>query len=69
MQPTVAALATDPIGADRQLGVYSGVASLHDMPAISVPAGQADGGHFGVTIGSRPFGDQTAFDVARLLVP
>jgi allophanate hydrolase len=66
-QPTLADVAADPIGADRRLGVFTGCATLFDLAAVAVPAGRADGGHFGVSVLAEAFHDRVALDVARRL--
>ncbi len=66
-QPTIAQVTADPIGENSRLGVYTNFANLLDLCAVSVPAGEADGGCFGVTIFAPAFADAVAADVARLL--
>jgi allophanate hydrolase len=65
--PTLADVAADPIGVNRELGTYTNFVNLLDMVAIAVPAGTADGGPFGVSVITRAFEDQVAFDVAAML--
>ena len=67
-QPTIAAVEADPIGANAKLGVYTNCANLLDLCAVAVPAGEADGGQFGVQILAPAFNDVVAADVASLLV-
>jgi allophanate hydrolase len=66
-QPTIAAVAADPIGANSRLGIYTNFANLFDLCGVAVPAGQADGGQFGVTVLARAFADRVAADVATLV--
>jgi allophanate hydrolase len=66
-QPTIAAVQADPVGANSRLGIYTNFANLFDMGAVAVPAGRADGGHFGVTVLTPAFADRVAVDVAGLL--
>jgi allophanate hydrolase len=66
-QPTIAQVVADPIGENSRLGVYTNCANLLDLCAVSVPAGEADGGCFGVTVFAPAFADPVAADVARLL--
>jgi allophanate hydrolase len=66
-QPTIAAVADDPIGANSRLGVYTNFCNLLGMCAVAVPAGEADGGSFGVTFFGRPFADRVVADVAGML--
>jgi allophanate hydrolase len=65
--PTLAAVAADPIALNRRLGAYCSFANPFDVCAVAVPAGEAGGGPFGVTVFARPFQDAVAADVARLL--
>lgn len=66
--PTIAAVQADPVGVNRRLGTYTNFVNLLDLAAVAVPAGEADGGPFGVTVVARAFDDQLALDlVARLL--
>ncbi|WP_298227213.1 allophanate hydrolase [Gryllotalpicola sp.] len=66
--PTFDEVAADPIGVNSRLGTYSNFVNLLDMCAVSVPAGEADGGPFGVTVIARSFQDQIALDIAALVV-
>jgi allophanate hydrolase len=63
-QPTLAEVATDPIGANSRLGIYTNFCNLLDMSALAIPAGSADGGNFGVTLFAPAFGDMVLADVA-----
>ncbi|HEV7752654.1 MAG TPA: allophanate hydrolase [Baekduia sp.] len=66
-QPTIAAVAADPIGVNSRLGIYTNFANLFDLCGVAIPAGQADGGEFGVTVLARAFADRVAADVAALV--
>ncbi|HWI74030.1 MAG TPA: allophanate hydrolase, partial [Baekduia sp.] len=66
-QPTIAAVADDPIGANSRLGIYTNFCNLFDMTAVAVPAGEADGGRFGVMVLAPAFADRVAVDVAGML--
>jgi len=66
-QPTIAAVAADPVGANSRLGIYTNFCNLFDLCAVAVPAGRADGGEFGVMVLARAFADRVAVDVAALL--
>ena len=68
-QPTLAAVAADPIGENTKLGRYTSAVNLLDLSAVSVPAGTADGGQFGVSVIAPAFADRVAAGVARLLSP
>ncbi len=66
-QPTLEAVAADPVGVNSRLGTYTNFCNLFDLSAASVPAGRAGEAEFGVTVLARPFADRIACDVARLL--
>lgn len=66
--PTVAQVAADPMGVNRRLGTYTNFVNLLDLAAVAVPAGEADGGPFGVTVLARAFDDQLALDLAARLL-
>ncbi|HEY6796920.1 MAG TPA: allophanate hydrolase [Kineosporiaceae bacterium] len=66
-QPTIAEVAADPVGANARLGLWSTCANLLDLAAVAVPAGEADGGCFGVTVYAPAFADAVAADLAALL--
>jgi allophanate hydrolase len=67
-QPTLAEVASDPLGINTQLGTYTSFCNLLDMCAVAVPAGQADGGCFGVSVLAPAFHDRVAAELARRLV-
>jgi allophanate hydrolase len=66
-QPTIAEVAADPVGVNSRLGIYTNFCNLFDLCAVAVPAGQADGGEFGVMVLARAFADRVAVDVAALI--
>ncbi len=66
--PTIAAVQADPVAINRRLGTYTNFVNLLDLAAVAIPAGQADGGPFGVTLVSRAFDDQLALDLAARLL-
>ena len=66
--PTIAAVQADPVAINRRLGTYTNFVNLLDMAAVAIPAGEADGGPFGVTVLSRAFDDQLALDLAARLL-
>jgi allophanate hydrolase len=66
-QPTIAAVAADPVRTNRRLGIYTNFCNLFDMAAVAVPAGTADGGRFGVMVLAPAFADRVAVDVAGML--
>lgn len=65
--PTIAAVAADPIGINRRLGTFTNFANLLDMAAMAVPAGEADGGPFGVMVVVPRLQDHVALDIAARL--
>ena len=65
--PTLLEVAADPLGVNASLGIYTNFVNLFDMCAIAVPAGEADGGPFGVTVIGRAFADHLVADVGRML--
>lgn len=67
--PTIAAVQADPVAINRRLGTYTNFVNLLDMAAVAIPAGEADGGPFGITVLSRAFDDQLALDLAARLLP
>ncbi|HVW46090.1 MAG TPA: allophanate hydrolase [Solirubrobacterales bacterium] len=67
-QPTIAAVEADPIGENAKLGAYTNCCNLLDLCAVAVPAGEADGGQFGVTLLAPAFHDAVAAGVASLLL-
>jgi allophanate hydrolase len=67
-QPKIAAVEADPIGENAKLGVYTSCANLLDLCAVAVPAGEADGGQFGVQVLAPAFHDAVAVGIASLLV-
>jgi allophanate hydrolase len=67
-QPTIATVEANPIGENAKLGAYTTNTNLLDLCAVAVPAGEADGGQFGVQILAPAFHDAVAADVAALLL-
>ncbi len=65
--PSLTEVAADPIGVNSRLGTFTNFVNLLDFSAVAVPAGEADGGPFGVTVIARAFADRVAADVAALL--
>jgi allophanate hydrolase len=57
-------VAADPIAVNARLGRYSTFGNLLDLCGYSVPAGEADGGCFGVTLLAPAFHDQVVADLA-----
>jgi allophanate hydrolase len=64
-QPTIAEVAADPVGVNAELGPYTSFVNLLDLCAIAVPAGEADGGQFGVSLVAPAFGDLVVAALAR----
>ena len=65
--PTITEVADDPVGVNSRMGLFTNFVNLLDMAAVSVPAGEVDGGLFGVSVIARTFDDQLAIDVAATL--
>ena len=65
--PSIADVTADPITVNSRLGTYTNFVNLLDMAAVAVPAGEADGGRFGVSVVVRAFDDQVAIDIAGLV--
>ncbi|KAB8167995.1 allophanate hydrolase [Streptomyces sp. 3MP-14] len=65
--PTLAEVAADPVGVNSRLGTFTNFVNLLDLSAVAVPAGEVDGGPFGVTVIARGFADRVAADVAAAL--
>jgi allophanate hydrolase len=66
-QPTLAEVEADPVGANSRLGIYTNFCNLFDLCAVAVPAGEADGGCFGVTVLAPANHDRVAADLAALV--
>jgi allophanate hydrolase len=66
-QPTIAEVGADPVGVNARLGTYTNFCNLLDLCAVAMPAGEADGGQFGVTVMARAGADRVAAGVARML--
>jgi allophanate hydrolase len=67
-QPTFAQVASDPIQVNSGLGTYTNAVNLADLCAVAIPAGQADGGNFGVSLVGRAFHDQVLADLAARIL-
>jgi allophanate hydrolase len=65
--PSIAEVQADPVRVNSRLGTYTNFVNLLDMCAVAVPAGNADGSPFGVSVIARCFDDQVAIDIAALL--
>ncbi|MFD5787538.1 allophanate hydrolase [Streptomyces sp. NPDC127037] len=64
--PDIAEVLADPVAVNSRLGTYTNFVNLLDMAAVAVPAGEADGSPFGVSVVTRAFEDQPALDIAAL---
>jgi len=64
-QPTLAAVAADPIGVNATLGEFTTFCNLLDLAAVAVPAGEVDGGCFSISLVVPAFHDRIAADLAR----
>ncbi|MFD5521751.1 allophanate hydrolase [Streptomyces sp. NPDC127066] len=68
--PTLAEVATDPLGANARLGRFTNSTNLFDLAAVAVPAGRTPaGGPFGVMLIGPAFTDERLARIARLLEP
>ncbi|CAL9472227.1 Allophanate hydrolase [Nocardiopsis dassonvillei] len=65
--PTLAEVAADPVGVNSRLGTYTNFVNLLDLAAVAVPAGEAGGRPFGVSLVTGAFQDQVALDLAGAL--
>ncbi|RJQ82017.1 allophanate hydrolase [Pseudonocardiaceae bacterium YIM PH 21723] len=65
--PTLAEVAADPVGTNSRMGTYTNFVNLLDLCAIAVPAGEANGSPFGVSVIAGAFGDQVAADIGALI--
>jgi allophanate hydrolase len=63
-QPTLAEVAANPLAVNRELGAFTNFVNLLDLSAIAIPAGECDGGHFGITLIGPAFADQVLADLA-----
>jgi allophanate hydrolase len=66
-QPTIDEVAAEPITINSRLGVYTSFCNMLELCAVAAPAGQADGGCFGVTVFAPAWHDRVAADLARRL--
>jgi allophanate hydrolase len=64
-QPTLAEVAADPVGVNRRVGTFTTFANLLDLCAYAIPAGEADGGHFGVSVLAAAGRDAAVAALAR----
>ena len=67
-QPKIAEVARDPLGVVRRLGTYTTHCNVLRMCAVALPAGDADGGHFGITLYAPAGEDERLARVAAKLV-
>ncbi|NJC83878.1 allophanate hydrolase [Planosporangium mesophilum] len=63
--PTLAEVASDPVGVNARLGTYTNMVNLLDLCAVAVPAGHRDDGlPFGVQLIAPAFADRPLLDLA-----
>ncbi|MGW1619523.1 allophanate hydrolase [Streptomyces sp. NPDC002172] len=67
--PTLAEVASDPLGANARLGRFTNSTNLFDLAALAVPAGEVDGLPFGVMLIGPAFTDTRLATIARALEP
>lgn len=65
--PTLAEVATDPVGVNSRLGRFTTFTNLLDYCCVSVPVGAVDGLPFGVSCHGPAWTDAVQADVARLI--
>jgi allophanate hydrolase len=65
--PTLAEVASDPVGRNARLGRYTSFVNLLDYCAVSVPAGEVDGLPFGVSLIGPAWSDVVQADLAVLV--
>ncbi|MGW0413702.1 allophanate hydrolase [Streptomyces collinus] len=65
--PTLAEVATDPLGVNARLGRFTNSTNLFDLAAVAVPAGEVDGLPFGVMLVGPAFTDERLARIAGLL--
>jgi allophanate hydrolase len=63
-QPTIAEVAAGPVAVNAELGPLTSFVNLLDLCAVAVPAGEADGGQFGVSFVAPAFRDLVVADLA-----
>ncbi|AZG48220.1 allophanate hydrolase [Gordonia insulae] len=68
--PTLADVATDPVGVNSRMGTYTNFCNLFDLSAVAVPAGEVvetddTRAQFGVTLLGRGHDDAMLVDLAR----
>ncbi|MER5383754.1 allophanate hydrolase [Streptomyces sp. NPDC002688] len=68
--PTLAEVASDPLGANARLGRFTNSTNLFDLAAVAVPAGRTPAGlPFGVMLIGPAFTDERLARIARSLEP
>lgn len=66
--PSLREVDEDPLGTNARLGVFTNFCNLLDLCAASVPAGEADGGPFGVSFFAPAFHDRVVGDLGALFL-
>ena len=67
--PTLAEVASDPLGANARLGRFTNSTNLFDLAAVAVPAAEVNGLPFGVMLIGPAFTDDRLAGIARALEP
>ncbi|ODQ79407.1 hypothetical protein BABINDRAFT_161809 [Babjeviella inositovora NRRL Y-12698] len=66
LNPTMAAVAAEPVAVNSRQGTYTNFCNLADMAAVAVPSGfRPDGLPFGITFVGAKFTDYALLDVAQ----
>jgi allophanate hydrolase len=68
-QPTLEEVHLDPLGVNRLMGSYVTFCNLINLCAAALPAGEAGGGQFGVTLYASAHHDAALADLSRRLAP
>jgi len=66
--PTIAEVASDPIGANSRMGRFTNFANLLDLCALAIPTGTVEGLPFGVMLTADAFHDRAIARLAEVLL-
>ncbi|WP_062519912.1 allophanate hydrolase [Demequina silvatica] len=65
--PTLAQVASDPVGANSRMGRFTNFANLLDMAAVALPAGSVGEDSFGAMLTGHAFSDDRLLALARAI--